>query len=80
MEDKKMLGSRGEDMACSFLKDKGCKILKRNERNRLGEMDIIARERKGTLVFVERRRSDTGGSGEQKEDKQYAKERGAVCW
>ncbi len=53
MEDKKMLGSRGEDMACSFLKDKGCKILKRNERNRLGEMDIIARERKGTLVFVE---------------------------
>lgn len=46
------LGKTGEDVAVSFLKKTGFKILERNFRCRYGEIDIIAVE-KGTLVFAE---------------------------
>lgn len=46
------LGRWGEDQAVAFLKKMRYKILERNYRCRLGEIDIIAREKK-TLVFVE---------------------------
>jgi len=46
------LGKYGEDLACEFLKSQGYQILKRNFREKYGEIDIIARE-KETLVFVE---------------------------
>jgi putative endonuclease len=46
------LGLRGEDLAFELLKKKGYKILERNYKSPLGEIDIIAREGK-TLVFVE---------------------------
>ena len=53
MENRKSLGMLGEDLACSYLKKKGYRVIKRNEKNRFGEIDIIAREKSGTLVFVE---------------------------
>ena len=53
MENRKNLGMLGEDLTCSYLKKKGYGVIKRNERNRFGEIDIIAREKSGTLVFVE---------------------------
>ena len=53
MENRKSLGILGEDLACSYLKKRGYRVIKRNERNRFGEIDIIAREKNGTLVFVE---------------------------
>jgi putative endonuclease len=43
---------RGEDMATSFLKQKGYTIIERNFRKSYGEIDIIAVNR-GILVFVE---------------------------
>lgn len=46
------LARQGEDAAAEFLQRRGCKILLRNYRTRLGEVDIIA-EDKGTLCFVE---------------------------
>ena len=46
------LGKSAEDAASRFLKEKGYKILKRNFKTRLGEIDIIARD-KDTLCFVE---------------------------
>jgi putative endonuclease len=46
------LGTSGENMAVWYLKQNGYKIIKQNYRNRLGEIDIIAREKK-TIVFVE---------------------------
>jgi len=46
------LGGRGENLAASFLRRKGYKIILRNFRSELGEIDIIARDGK-TLVFVE---------------------------
>ncbi|NIP23821.1 MAG: YraN family protein, partial [Gammaproteobacteria bacterium] len=49
---KKKLGARGEQIAINYLQRQGYKILERNYRNRLGEIDIIARQ--GTdLVFIE---------------------------
>ena len=46
------LGQRGENVAARFLRDLGYKILDRNFRCEVGEVDIIARDGK-TLVFVE---------------------------
>jgi len=46
------LGERGENVAAKFLRNLGYKILERNYRTALGEIDIIARDGK-TLVFVE---------------------------
>lgn len=49
---KKELGKKGEEMAIQFLKKNGYRILGRNYVCKMGEMDIIARE-KDTLVFIE---------------------------
>ena len=46
------LGERGENVAARFLTDAGYKILQRNFRSKLGEIDIVARQGR-TLVFVE---------------------------
>jgi putative endonuclease len=49
---KNPLGERGENAAARHLRNKGYKIIIRNFRCELGEIDIIARDGK-TLVFVE---------------------------
>ena len=49
---KDALGDRGENLAASHLRRNGFKIILRNFRCELGEIDIIARQGK-TLVFVE---------------------------
>ena len=56
-------GSIGEDYAVEFLTKQGYRIMERNFKNTLGEIDIIA-EHKGTLCFVEvkTRTSDSLGS------------------
>lgn len=46
------LGRSGEEAAGRFLKEKGYKILKRNYKSKLGEIDIIAQDR-DTLCFIE---------------------------
>lgn len=50
--DQKFFGSLGENYAVSLLKKKGYRILEKNFRTKLGEIDIIALDR-DTLVFVE---------------------------
>ena len=49
---KDALGDRGENLAAKFLRNNGYKIIERNFRCQMGEVDIIARDGK-TLVFVE---------------------------
>jgi putative endonuclease len=49
---KDPLGERGENAAAKFLRNKGYKIICRNFKCAMGEIDIIARDGK-TLVFVE---------------------------
>ncbi|MFA6005127.1 MAG: YraN family protein [Patescibacteria group bacterium] len=46
------IGRQGEDIATSYLIDKGYVIIERNFKVNLGEIDIIAKHR-GFLVFVE---------------------------
>lgn len=49
---KDPLGDRGENLAARYLRERGYKILLRNFRCPLGEIDIVARDGR-TLVFVE---------------------------
>ncbi len=46
------LGAQGEEYAAAFLRGKGYRIIERNYKTRIGELDIIANDG-GTLVFVE---------------------------
>jgi len=48
----KPIGSKGEEIAVEFLKDRGYRIVARNYKTPIGEIDIIAEDR-GTLVFIE---------------------------
>jgi len=50
--DTKQLGDLGEKLAAEHLAQNGYKVIQRNYRNKIGEIDIIAK-RKGTLIFVE---------------------------
>ena len=52
LNKRQQFGKESESLAVRYLKKNGYKILEQNYRNKLGEIDIIAKE-KGTLVFVE---------------------------
>jgi putative endonuclease len=56
------LGRRGEQAAVDFLKQSGYRIVRTNYRTRLGQIDIIARD-KQTVCFIEvkTRRTDRFG-------------------
>ncbi len=45
-------GKSGEELAVALLKENGYKIIARNYKTKLGEIDIIARDR-DTICFVE---------------------------
>lgn len=48
----KPLGRKGEDLAASYLRDLGWEILARNYRTKLGEIDLVCRDR-NSIVFIE---------------------------
>ena len=48
----KRLGDIGESLAVNYLKTNNYKILQTNYKNKIGEIDIIAKE-KDVLVFIE---------------------------
>lgn len=50
--DRDAMGDRGENLAARYLRNRGYKIIMRNYRSPLGEIDIVARDGK-TIVFVE---------------------------
>lgn len=58
------IGKSGEEAAVNFLKEQGYKILMRNYKTKLGEIDVIGRDR-GTICFIEvkTRSSDAFGTG-----------------
>ena len=78
------LGTRGENLACRFLKKNGYKILYRNFKGRTGgEIDVVCRDR-DTLVFVEvktRTREDFGRPLDAVDrDKRKRISRGGLAW
>ena len=58
-------GNRAEDRAVKYLQEKGIKILARNFSCKMGEIDIIAKDKQNTLIFVEvkQRKTDAFGGG-----------------
>ena len=50
--NRQRIGDRGETLALRYLAKKGYTPVERNYRTRLGEIDLIVRD-KGALVFVE---------------------------
>ena len=58
------LGRWGEQLAAEHLLAQGVSVLARNWRCDIGELDIVAREPDGTIVFVEvKTRAGTGFGG-----------------
>ena len=55
-------GVAGEALAARFLEGRGLKIVARNYRCRLGEIDLIAREG-GTTIFIEVRQRKSSAFG-----------------
>ncbi|MFH0920261.1 MAG: YraN family protein [Fibrobacterota bacterium] len=58
------LGKGGEERAARYLVEKGYRLLERNYTLRHGEIDIIANDPAGTLVFVEVKTALTRAAGD----------------
>jgi len=66
MTDRKQkIGKMGESIAVRYLKKQGYRIVEQNYRSKVGEIDIIARE-KQSLVFVEVKTRSSGSFGSPK--------------
>ena len=50
---KQRIGRWGEAVAASYLEQRGYTILARNVRTRQGEIDLVASDEQGVVVFVE---------------------------
>lgn len=75
IDQRKVTGKIGEDLAAAQLESQGYRIIVRNWRCRTGELDIIA-EYNHTLVFVEvRSRKTSGRFGAAKESIDYRKQK-----
>jgi putative endonuclease len=77
------LGEQGEALAARYLKRRGFKIVSRQDRSRIGELDLVAVEDR-TIVFVEvktRRSASKGQPAEAVDDaKQFQLTRAALAY
>jgi putative endonuclease len=64
LSNRRGRGKRGEAEAAAYLAGKGYTVAARNYGKRTGEIDIIARDPRGTLVFVEVKAAWTGHAGD----------------
>ena len=62
---RRVIGNKGESQAEEYLFARGLDVLERNYCIKGGEIDVIAKDKSGTVVFVEvkLRSSDTFGTG-----------------
>ena len=65
-------GKKGEDIACAYLKRSGYRIMNRNYKTDVGEIDIIATD-EHTVIFVEVKSRTTDGFGMPSEAVNYMK-------
>ena len=79
----KLLGDRGERVAAKFLKRKGYRILARQSRSRIGEIDLIAQDG-DVIVFVEVKTRSSSKAGHPTEAITFTKRkqltRAAMGW
>ena len=68
-------GARGEQLAARYLRDNGYEIIAANYATALGETDIIAMDRDGTVCFVEVKTRAPGGMLPPAEAVDYEKQR-----
>lgn len=66
LDPRKLFGQEGESAAEQYLRDKGYRIVARNLRSSVGELDLVAEDGQ-VLVFVEvkARRTDSFGGAIQ---------------
>ena len=57
------IGNAGEAEAARYLRKKGYTLLASQWRCRFGELDLVARDKKGTVCFVEVKLRGTGTIG-----------------
>ena len=78
-----ILGRQGEDLAVSFLLGQGYKVLRRNFRTRMGEIDVIALDQ-GTYCFIEVKTRASSRFGLPQEAVSFFKQRqmakAAICF
>ena len=82
MQNRRQIGTEEEALAAEFLEGRGYRIVERNFRCRLGEIDLIAEE-SGYLVFIEvkyRRTSRLGTGEEAVNTKKQRRILGAARW
>lgn len=72
-QNKKAVGKAYEDLATAYLINKGYKILARNYRCKVGEIDIIASD-KDFLVFIEVKYRKNSAFGSPAEAVNYYKQ------
>lgn len=70
----KLLGNRGEREAARHLRSQGFKIVARNARSRLGELDLIALDGE-CVVFVEVKTRTSHAAGNPVEAVTFAKQK-----
>jgi putative endonuclease len=76
-------GRHWEDKAADFLAQQGLALLARNLNCKAGEIDLVALERDGTLVFIEVRQRRSPRFGRAGDTVNYAKQQRlirAACW
>ena len=73
MENNKISGIKGETLAKQFLEKNGYKILECNYKNKIGEIDIIAKHQ-NTVVFVEVKQRQSLKFGYPREAVNYSKQ------
>lgn len=72
MNGTMLLGRYGEAAAAEYLRKKGCRVLGMNYRTRLGEIDVIAADRR-YVMFVEVKLRKSAAFAEAREFVTYAK-------
>src|SRR3989338_2012488 len=72
--NRQLTGKMGEDIAVDFLQKSGYKIVERNFRCKLGEIDIIALD-KNILIFIEVRTKKTSSFCTPQETVNFSKQK-----
>ena len=63
MNGRKALGDRGEAAVAQYLREKGYTLLASQWRCRFGELDLVARSKRGVICFIEVKLRSAGAIG-----------------